>query len=520
MKRIAKIGIGGFVLTLGAILLSSCTASFCSTKDSGHIMYAYDPGVTTYSPNCINGSVPLTIDGVTINDVYVNYSFQSSQALTATIKTAYTNGIVAPGWDDTDKKPIDNPLYLEYYKVFDNLLLKKMLIAKGIANPTTATAKDILECTVTGGSQEAKFIGAHFGHLKFLVDDSATSVWDGILALSNQAEDIVANDPDFGLDCIPSKDFKKLYKNQMQTYMNSARTCLTTDSGFYGAYSDAKESVFIEGKTYQYGWGKGFLEGLLIWPIGAFIDVLAKGFGSNTMTNGVPQILAIIVATIIIRSIMLLATFKTTSSNAKMTELQPEIAKIQSKYPNANTNSYEKQRMAEEMQKLYKKNKINPFSTILVLIIQFPVFICVWGALSGSAVLTSGKFLGLNLSDSISSVLFSATNWTYAGGYAAVTALFLFLLMAAAQAVSMLLPQWMQKRRAKQVAALGKNPAKKSQDNKMKWFTYIMLAMIIFMGFSLASAMGVYWLIGAIFSVAQTLITQAITERKKKTKRY
>jgi len=31
------------------------------------------------------------------------------------------------------------------------------------------------------------------------------------------------------------------------------------------------------------------------------------------------------------------------------------------------------------------------------MIIQFPVFICVWGALSGSAALSSGEVLNLKL---------------------------------------------------------------------------------------------------------------------------
>ena len=95
-------------------------------------------------------------------------------------------------------------------------------------------------------------------------------------------------------------------------------------------------------------------------------------------------------------------------------------------------------------------------------------------------------------------------------------ALFLFLFMAGAQTISMLLPQWMQKARAKKVARTGKNPAQQQQNNRMKWFTYIMLAMIIFMGFSLVSAMGVYWLVGALISVGQTLITQHITAKKQK----
>ena len=73
---------------------------------------------------------------------------------------------------------------------------------------------------------------------------------------------------------------------------------------------------------------------------------------------------------------------------------------------------------------------------------------------------------------------------------------------------------YLRKKKAKQVAKLGKNPAQKQQNNRMKWFTYIMLALIIFMGFSLASAMGVYWFIGAVFSIIQTVVIQAITDRK------
>ena len=82
----------------------------------------------------------------------------------------------------------------------------------------------------------------------------------------------------------------------------------------------------------------------------------------------------------------------------------------------------------------------------------------------------------------------------------------------------MLLPQWIQKAKAKKVSKLGKNPAQQQQNTTMKIFTYVMLAMIIFMGFSLVSAMGIYWFIGALFSIAQTLITQYITAKKAKNK--
>ena len=108
------------------------------------------------------------------------------------------------------------------------------------------------------------------------------------------------------------------------------------------------------------------------------------------------------------------------------------------------------------------------------------------------------------------------SNWKNATSTGVITALVLFLLMSGAQAVAMLLPQWIQKSKTKKLQKLGKNPAQKEQNNRMKWFTYIMLIMIIFMGFSLASAMGIYWFVGALISIAQTLITNAIMDKKKK----
>ena len=172
-------------------------------------------------------------------------------------------------------------------------------------------------------------------------------------------------------------------------------------------------------------------------------------------------------------------------------------------------------KMAAEMSKLYKKNKINPLSSLLVMVVQFPVFICVWGALQGCASLSSDSVFNLHLSDSINSVLFNGANW--ANGSAA-TALVLFLLMAGAQVISMLLPQWIQKAKRKKVATLGKNPTQNEQQNKMKMFTYIMMAMIIFMGFTLPSAMGVYWFVGALFSIGQTLVIEKINSKKSKRK--
>jgi YidC/Oxa1 family membrane protein insertase len=193
-----------------------------------------------------------------------------------------------------------------------------------------------------------------------------------------------------------------------------------------------------------------------------------------------------------------------------MSLLQPELAKIQAKYPNSKTNQFEKQRLAQEQMELYKRNGVSPFSQFAVLFLQFPIFIAVWGAMTGSAVLATGSFLGLNLNSSIGNAIMN--NLWSAGWW---TALILFILMGVGQFVAMKLPTWLQKKDLKKVGRTMKNPAAESQQKQMQLMSNVMLIMIVVMGFSLPSAMGIYWFIGALISVSQTLITRKVMARKK-----
>ena len=74
-----------------------------------------------------------------------------------------------------------------------------------------------------------------------------------------------------------------------------------------------------------------------------------------------------------------------------------------------------------------------------MMVVQFPVFISVWGAMSGSAILREGDLFGLQLSAATGQ---SILDWN---GVPSIVALVIFILMAAAQATSMLLPYFMQK---------------------------------------------------------------------------
>ena len=549
MKRRTKIGLSLAAVAFGAVALSGCTKSFCSQVDTARMKFAFEPGISTIvegtsSIDFKSGEFTYRIENaqyvvgtwVKINETdehigRFELQYTNAQGEEVAFKLRYLNSIIknsrSNGYVTIDGYTTEYLArfdYLAYHSIFSKVLQKNEMNEKRMVGDTITV--DL--ATDEGKAQFDRDV-SYYSYLRFAQGNTggAWKNWNQFDSLArkeitsesplyNTGLEYFNNSGALSADLCPSTDFVKYYKSQLNSFVSAYRTCLTTKTDRYGSYGySAEEGVFINKKTWGEAWNKGLFEGLLVFPIGALVDAIVLGFKGTGASNGVAAFLGIVFVTFIIRALMLLLTFKQTQSNAKMTELQPEIQKIQNKYPNSNTSQVEKQRMAEEMNRLYKKNKVNPFMTIIVLIVQFPIFICVWGALSGSAQLTNGTILGLNLSLTIREVLMNGSYWTAAGGYAAVTALFLFLLMAGAQTISMLLPQWIQKRNAKNVAKLGKNPAQQSQNNKMKWFTYIMLALIIFMGFSLVSAMGIYWFIGAIFSIIQTLIMQVINDKKK-----
>lgn len=79
--------------------------------------------------------------------------------------------------------------------------------------------------------------------------------------------------------------------------------------------------------------------------------------------------LAIVGLTVVVRAVMMPATFSQFRSMRKMQLLAPDLKALKEKYKD------DKQRQQEEMMKLYRENKVNPFASCLPLALQLPVFI-------------------------------------------------------------------------------------------------------------------------------------------------
>lgn len=82
--------------------------------------------------------------------------------------------------------------------------------------------------------------------------------------------------------------------------------------------------------------------------------------------------LAIIIFTIIVKLALLPLTLKQLKSSAKQQELQPIIADIQKRYKD------DKEKLNQEMMKVYKENNFNPASGCLPLLIQMPILLTLY----------------------------------------------------------------------------------------------------------------------------------------------
>lgn len=89
-------------------------------------------------------------------------------------------------------------------------------------------------------------------------------------------------------------------------------------------------------------------------------------------------VMAIIVATIVIRLITLPLTLPQQRNSRKMAELAPQLEELKKKYGN------DRNKFAQAQMALYKENNVNMFSGCLPLILQLVIMIAFYQALTGS----------------------------------------------------------------------------------------------------------------------------------------
>ena len=95
--------------------------------------------------------------------------------------------------------------------------------------------------------------------------------------------------------------------------------------------------------------------------------------GINTVVNNYGW--SIVVFTLLIKLILFPLDYRSRKSMRRMSSLQPQIARLQTKYAN------DKEKLNQKTAELYRKEKINPLSSCLPMLLSFPVLIWMFAAM-------------------------------------------------------------------------------------------------------------------------------------------
>ena len=177
--------------------------------------------------------------------------------------------------------------------------------------------------------------------------------------------------------------------------------------------------------------------------------------------------LGIIIFTILIRAVMIPLYNRQIKSSRELQELQPELRRLQSEYPGREN----REALAYAQQDLYKEHGVNPYASFVPLLIQFPILMALYGALTRVPELREGIFLWVDLGQK--------------------DPYFILPILAAAFTF---LSTWLTNKAAKDRSA-------------MLLVMNIMLPIFIFwFGTQISSGVALYWAVSNAFQVVQILV--------------
>ena len=197
--------------------------------------------------------------------------------------------------------------------------------------------------------------------------------------------------------------------------------------------------------------------------------------------------LAVIVLTIIIRFVFAPLSIKALISQKELNKLQPKIKELQEKYKN------DKQALGQATMALYKEHKINPFSGCLPLLIQLPVLLALYKALSVGFKPESLNALYpfIHNPGSIKEISFGLINIAKSAPLLAITACLL---------------QWVQSKQAMSFQApASKNEPESTAFKMSRQMLYFFPIMVIIIAWNLPAGLVIYWVVATIFSIFEQL---------------
>jgi len=211
---------------------------------------------------------------------------------------------------------------------------------------------------------------------------------------------------------------------------------------------------------------------------------------------------SVILLTVILRFIMFPLTHKMIRTQRKMKEIEPELKKIQNEKKN-------KEEQGRAVMELYKKHGINPFSGFLNILIQFPLLFAMYKVFWTGIPFKAGDIYGfLAIPAHINVMFLGLINLSTPN-----------IFLAGMAAVSQFLQVWFAMP-ANSGGSKGVVAGKPDMGTMMqKQMLYIFPVLIFMIGFSLPSAVALYWTTMNVFAIVHeaTVRNNANNERRQQT---
>lgn len=193
----------------------------------------------------------------------------------------------------------------------------------------------------------------------------------------------------------------------------------------------------------------------LSWLIIKMAELLGNKYG-----------ISIILVTVLVRLLILPLMIKQIKSTKAMQAIQPEMNRLKEKYSSKDAET--QQKLQQETMALFQKHGVNPLAGCLPIFVQMPILIAFYHAIMRTTEIANHSFLWFDLGDK--------------------DPYFILPLIAG---VTTFIQQ--------KISMVGQD-----ENPTMQMMLYIMPIMIIVFAINFPAALSLYWVVGNIFSIAQT----------------
>lgn len=205
------------------------------------------------------------------------------------------------------------------------------------------------------------------------------------------------------------------------------------------------------------------------------------------LTPNLSLAFGIIMLTVLIRLALYMPNQKALLAQRRLSEVQPKLSKIKEKYKD------DQQKMAEETLKIWKEHKVNPVSSCLPILIQFPILVALFyviqdGLNPDKTWLLYGFLEQINLSQ-------IHTNFLNILELTTKNIIVLPFIVGVLQFIQMKLAM-----RKNESTEIDKNDPNQMAQSMM---LYIMPAMIAIFTASLPAGVGLYWGTSTLLGIVQ-----------------